>query len=502
MKWISEYMQKKYEDKLENYIDEMMRKQNEGACLEQQNLFTKKDYYQILKPVIEVVNTYKDYSIQEMREILYKNSGLEESVRNFIYEKEMVPGMVFSYGTQNYKETVVVGNRQEVSQNAKGKLETALEPMTKDTIFDLASVTKVFTSVSILKLMEMGLIELDDSVAKYAPEFKNLGDVTIFDLLTFRVPLKTNGRVDRATSREEAENILFTIEVDKESTNLRPYTDMGAMVLKYVVENASGMNFYQFIQKEILNKYSMVDTHVVLPQEKLERTVNTNYDCKFYKDGNVGLTTSAKKGIVYDPKAQMMGQSEGNLSGHAGLFSTEQDMTKFAKSLIKGRIIKPATLEMMIKNRTGKKYTTDDNQEKYIQYLGMLCYSKNPILADSELFHAMSGKSFASAGWTGTQLTVDTINELYFFMASNRSHNRMTFIDAVHKDKIEVDEKGKKTIMLPNGEVKIDATRFAWDRDEAIVHPALKLAIQYKMLEDIMQYNKQNESEKAYVRKI
>ena len=138
---------------------------------------------------------------------------------------------------------------------------------------------------------------------------------------------------------------------------------------------------------------------------------------------------------------------------------------------------------MMAKNRTGRKYIEDD-KEKYIQYLGMLCYSKNPILADSELFHAMSGKSFASAGWTGTQLTVDPINELYFFMAANRSHNRMTFIDPAQRDKVEVNENGKKTILLPNGDVKIDATRFAWDRDAAIVHPALKLTIQYKMLED------------------
>ena len=69
-------------------------------------------------------------------------------------------------------------------------------------------------------------------------------------------------------------------------------------------------------------------------------------------------------------------------------------------------------------------------------------------------------------------------------MAGNRSHNRMTYIDAAHKDKVKVDENGKKTIILPNGQEMIDATRFAWDRDSVIVHPSLRLAIQYKMLED------------------
>ena len=58
-------------------------------------------------------------------------------------------------------------------------------------------------------------------------------------------------------------------------------------------------------------------------------------------------------------------------------------------------------------------------------------------------------------------------------------------IDPIQRDKVVEDENGKKTILLPNGDVKIDSTRFAWDRDSAVVHPTLKLTIQYKMLEDI-----------------
>lgn len=469
---------------LEEYVNDLYLKQNMGACVEQQGLYTKKEYYDLLKPVIELIAKYKDYSIGELRDKLYENSHLEESLNDFIYKKEMVPGMVFSYGTKNYKETVIIGNRQEVSLNEKGEIVPALEKMTEDTIFDLASVTKVFTGLSILKLVQDGTISLNDEIIKYAPEFKKLKGITIYDLITFGVPLKTNGRVDRASSKEEAEQILFDIEVDIESTNKRPYTDMGAMVLKYVIEKASAMNYYQFIDENILKKLKMNDTHVVVPKFKLDRIASTNLDGKYYKDGNFAITTSVPKGVVYDPKAQIMGQQDGVLSGHAGLFSTAGDMSSLAKGIIGGQIIDEDYVEMMAKNRTGKKYI-EDGKEKYIQYLGMLCYSKNPILSDSELFHAMSGKSFASAGWTGTQLTVDPINELYFFMAANRSHNRMTFIDPIQRDKVVEDENGKKTILLPNGDVKIDSTRFAWDRDSAVVHPALKLTIQYKMLEDI-----------------
>ena len=467
---------------LEDYVNNLYENQNNGAVIEQQGLYSKKDYYELLKPVIDLCN--KDLSINEIRNILFKNSGIEENLNDFIYKKEMVPGMVFSYGTNNYKETVVIGNRQEVTLDENNNIVPDIEKMTEDTIFDLASVTKVFTSLSILKLVQSGVINLNDEVVKYAPEFKNLKGVTIFDLISFGVPLKTNGRVDKASSREEAEQILFNIEVNKESENLVPYTDMGAMVLKYVIEHASSMNYYNFVEENILNKLNMKDTHVLVPKMKLDRVASTNLDGKYFKDGNFAITTSAKKGIVYDPKAQIMGQQEGILSGHAGMFSTVNDMTNLAKGIMGGQIIDNKYVEMMAKNRTGRKYIQDD-KEKYVQYLGFLCYSKNPILANSELFHAMSGKALASAGWTGTQLTVDPINQLFFFMAGNRSHNRMTFIDAAQKEKVKVDENGKKTIVLPNGDIKIDATRFAWDRDAVVVHPSLKLSIQYKMLEDV-----------------
>lgn len=472
-----------FEKFLEQYVDILYNRQNEGAAIEQQGLYSKQQYYELLKPVVELVLDDKDYSIEELRKKLFDASHIRENLNDFIYKKEMVPGLVFSYGTKNYKETVVIGNRQEVSLDSDGRMIPALEKMTEDTIFDLASVTKLFTSLSILKLVQDGVIHIDDEVVKYCPKFQNLKGVTIYDLMTFGVPLKTNGRVDRASSREEAEQILYNIEVDQESNNMRPYTDMGAMVLKYVIESVCGTNYYTFVDENILKPLKMNDTHVVVPKYKIERVASTNLDGLYYKDGNFSITKNAPKGVVYDPKARILGQSEGNLSGHAGLFSTVNDMTTLAKGIISGQVIDENYVEMMAKNRTGKKYIEDD-KEKYIQYLGMLCYSKNPILANSELFHAMSGKSLASAGWTGTQLTVDPINELYFFMAGNRSHNRMTFIDVAQRDKVTTDENGKKTIMLPNGDIKVDATRFAWDRDAAIVHPVLKLTIQYKMLDD------------------
>ena len=468
---------------LEEYINELYNNQNKGVVLEQQNLYSKKDYYELLKPVIDLFKN-DSLSLQEMRELLFKNSGIEEKVRDFIFKKEITPGMVFSYGTNNYKQTIVIGNKQEVSVDDKGNLVPSVEKMTEDTIFDLASVTKVFTAISILKLVQNGSINLDDEVKKYVPEFTNLDGVTIFDLISFGVPLKTDGRVDTTSSKEEAEKVLRTMYIDKNNENKYPYTDMGAMILKYVIENVSSMNYYKFVDENILNPLKMTDTHVLVPKYKLDRVASTNFETKYFKDGRIVDLKIKDVGHVNDDKAYVLGQPEGVLSGHAGMFSTANDMTNLAKGIIGGQIIDEEYIEMMAKNRTGRKYN-EDGKEKYVQYLGFLCYSKHPNLADSELFHAMSGKSFASGSFTGNQLTVDPINQLYLFLGSNRTHNRVSYVDPAQRPNVKWDENGKGSIILPNGKQKTTSYKYAWDRDEAVIHPALKLSIQYKMLEDI-----------------
>ena len=88
-------------------------------------------------------------------------------------------------------------------------------------------------------------------------------------------------------------------------------------------------------------------------------------------------------------------------------------------------------------------------------------------------------------------MTVDPINELYFFLGANRAHNRITFVDSTQKDKIiEID--GQKGIIMPDGSFKVDARDFAYKRDEVIIHPTMKLMLQYKMLEDMLELTKED----------
>lgn len=485
---------------LEDYINKLYEKQNIGAGFDQKNLFSRNDYYQILKPVVEILKNSKDASIEELRDGLYRQSGIEESIREYFLQKKSVSGAVFSFGTPLYQETIIVGNKEEVAIK-DGNMTTSISEMEEDTIFDLASVTKIFTSLCIMKLLENGIIDLNDEIKKYDPRFKNLDGVTIYDLLCFNVPLRTSARLDAFSKKEDSEEVLFNIEIDRESKNLNPYTDMGVMILKYVIEKASGMNYYDFLNKTILTPFEMNDTHHYIPNYKLNRVASNNFDSKVMKDGSVITNTTNVPGIVYDKKAQILGQQNGELTGHAGLFSTAFDMTTLLKKLISRDVLDDKLLEEFGKNRQGRGYLDDSGNQKYVQYLGYMTYSKHPVLTYSEVFHALSGRSFAGAGWTGTQMTVDPINDLYFFLGANRAHNRLTFVDPSQKERL-VEINGQKGIIMPDGSFKVDARDFAYKRDEVIVHPTMKLLLQYKMLEDMLGLSKNKDSKDEVTRNI
>lgn len=463
---------------MDSYADKLLFNHNLAKEEEQRNLLTKEDYLEMLKPALRIIATNKDASIDEIREKLYQASGVEKIVTNSIYNRQMAPGAVITYGTKSYQEMLTVGMKTTKDENSG--TPSRLDYTNGLTIYDLASITKMFTSISVQILARKKLIDLNKKLSYYLPDFPGLKDVTVYELLTFNAPVKTSGRVDNAETKEDAEKVLKTITFDSENDRTRPYTDMGAMVLKYLVEKVSGMDFYAFINKNILEVSHMFDTYVSIPEEKLNGVAPTGNNGFYYKDDNYRINTDVKLGECYDEKARVMGQKDGNLSGHAGLFSTGNDMGNFSQALLRNEILTSDELCHMADNETGKKGQS-------IQYLGKLCYSKNPVQEDSEVYHPLSGRTIASAGWTGTQLTIDPENEIFYSLLSNRSHNRMTFIDKEKRSLVKTYDNGKKTIVLPNGKEMVDSSRYAWDRDEALVHPVIKLSIWYRFLEEVYQ---------------
>ena len=87
-------------------------------------------------------------------------------------------------------------------------------------------------------------------------------------------------------------------------------------------------------------------------------------------------------------------------------------------------------------------------------------------------------------------------------MGSNRSHNRMTYIDNKYKDKVKILDNGKKIFMLPNGIELVDSTNYSKEKNVEVINPLLELLLKYKMLEDIYSINKIKINNKELVRKI
>ena len=459
------------------YLDTLIKNQNDTniPCL--QDIYTEKDYEKLLKPVMKIIKENSYASLTTLRLKLFLQSGLKEIIDNFVKDTQITPGLILDFGTFKNRDTVICGNRQEyVMRN--GILVREELPMEKNTIFDLASTSKTFTAVATLILAEKNLIDVFDPVNKYVPEFKNLGNTTIYDLLKFRVSVATPIRVDSVQDKDKALEILY--QAYPRDVNIEnAYTDIGAMILRVLIEKVTNMKFTDFVETEILKKCGMNDTFLNVPYYKLDRVANENYSTIITQDGSAITRYDNVPGTVHDPKANAIGQKEGVAPGHAGFFSTKDDMIKLAEALINEELISKNSLLSMSDTETGFK---DD--DKYTRFYGSLVYLKQPDPKFLSVYPRLSGRSFMSPGFAGTQLVVDPINKITLFVGSPRLHNRIYQIHKTQMQNIKVDEHNKKTFIMPDGTEKIVCSDYTKAK-EVLVTLALDLAIQYQLLENL-----------------
>ena len=195
----------------------------------------------------------------------------------------------------------------------------------EDSVFDLASVTKLFTGLCAMKLKEEGLLDPGRPVFSYDSRFRFLKDTTVWDLMTFAVTVRTPVRLDGCTDRESAMEALFASTAAPHEDVRRIYSDIPAMILKYVLEAAAGMSFMDCARKLVLEPAGMSETWSAVPPERRK-------DCQCYdrehriENGQQILREGWKPGVPHDPKAAVLQGDTVDLCGHAGLFSTRGDM--------------------------------------------------------------------------------------------------------------------------------------------------------------------------------
>ncbi|MCC7240321.1 MAG: DUF1343 domain-containing protein [Acidobacteria bacterium] len=296
-------------------------------------------------------------------------------------------------------------------------LVPAREAMTVDTVFDLASLTKVVaTTTAVMSLVEQGRIRLNDAVAAHVPGFERYGKgrITVGHLLTHVSGLRPD--VDLADPWDGYDT---AIELASNEVPVAPpgerfiYSDINFFLLGEIVRTVSGQQLDDYTREAIFQPLGMRDTGFLPPQALLPRIAPTErcemmdaWPCK--RPGAAPL-----RGVVHDPTARRMG----GVAGHAGLFGTARDLARFARMLLGGgtlegtRVLSPATVARMTSRATPPGMAANRGLGWDID----TTYSSNR----GELFPV---GSFGHTGFTGTSLWIDPASQGYVVFMSSRLH--------------------------------------------------------------------------------
>lgn len=335
---------------------------------------------------------------------------MNSAIRFFTEETGILASMAIAVGTASEQACWMGGIVREDGT-----------PVAADTLYDLASLTKLFTGLLVMRLHEEGRLSLDESVTEYAPMFTHLSEVKTGGILDFSAAVRTAGRVDSVSTREEAEQILFTA-APYDVGNGRHYSDINAMVLKYIIEAAGGDTYMNLLRRYILQPLGMTDTMAQVPEELKHRCPSYNGEHRLEK-GRLTIRRNVQSGTVHDPKAALL-QKGDDCAGHAGLFSTVGDMQKLCAAVLRCEVVSPASLRFMSRTRTGKQRPDGS----YSQYLGCQCYVKHPDQYFSEIPVFGSEYALGLSGFTGNHLCIDPAKGFYEFYLGNRIMNRLTML--------------------------------------------------------------------------
>ena len=283
-------------------------------------------------------------------------------------------------------------------------LEPVREPMTVDTIFDLASLTKcVATTTAIMQLVESGRVRLNDPVSAYLPEFAQNGksQITVRELLTHFSGLAPDLDLKQPW---QGKSTAYTMVMESKPANPAGthfvYSDINFETLGFIVEKVTGLSLDEYTAKYIYQPLGMKETRFLPPASWTARIAPTQYD----DDGKM------LRGQVHDPTARRMG----GVAGHAGLFSTVDDLTLYAEALLSGnRILGRATIEKM---------STPQQPAMAASLRGLGWDIDSPFASNrGELLPV---GSYRHTGFTGTSLWIDPVTDTYIVLLTNSVHPR------------------------------------------------------------------------------
>jgi len=316
-------------------------------------------------------------------------------------------------------------------------LEPRREAMTLDTAFDCASLTKVVaTTTAIMQLWEQGKFRMNDPVAKYLPDFAQNGkqDITIRQLLVHYSGLPEDLDLARKwEGKDTAYRMAFAVAPDRSPGSSFLYSDINFVVLGALVEQLSGESLDEYAAKHVFAPLGMKETRFLPPASWEPRIAPTE------EDENHHLL----RGVVHDPTARRMG----GVAGHAGVFSTGDDLAIFAQALLDGG-------RGALTAATVAKMTAPQQPVNGTVLRGFGWDIDSPFSTNrGELLPV---GSYGHTGFTGTSLWIDPTTKTYIVLLTN----------AVHMNVVPPKEKGSAVALRTKVATAVAAT-LALDPAEA-----------------------------------
>ncbi len=304
---------------------------------------------------------------------------------------------------------LLVGHQgQVVHRKAYGfrSLVPRREPMTADTVFDCASLTKVLaTAPALTMLVEKGQVRLNDPVTRFLPEFAAADPpITVRQLLTHFSGLRPNLDLDPPWSGYETGVGKASRETPEDPPGTRfRYSDINYLLLGEIVNQLSGEPLDKFASERIFEPLGMEHTRFRPPEKWQPRIAPTEE----LEDGTV------LRGVVHDPTTRFMG----GVAGPAGVFSTADDLSRFARMMLQGgqldsnRVLSPLSVATMTSSQSPRGH--------HIQR-GLGWDLDSPYSSPrGDLFPI---GSYGHTGYTGTSIWIDPSTETYVILLTNRVH--------------------------------------------------------------------------------
>ena len=335
------------------------------------------------------------------------STGAGSAAQNQLAVVDAVIQQAIREGTVPGAVLVVGHDGRVVYQKAYGNraLEPRREAMTLDTVFDLASMTKVIaTTTAVMQLMEQGKIRVSEPVVKYLPEFGQNGkeDITLRQLLTHYAGLEPDLDLkEKWEGKETAYRMAFHDPPELPPGSSFSYSDVNFITLGAVIEKISGETLDGYASRHIFAPLKMTRTRFLPPAAWRAKIAPTQYD----------ENERMLRGVVHDPTARRMG----GVAGHAGLFGTATDLARFAQTLLNGggSILSPLSVQKM---------TQPEQPPAATAVRGFGWDIDSPFSSNRGALLPVG--SFGHTGFTGTSVWIDPTTQTYIVLLTNAVHPR------------------------------------------------------------------------------